>query len=214
LALLIDWMQLMSLVGNISANWPDSLHLFYGIASFFSFEISVVSLRCFDSSWNFKWDMVVQFCLPLVIIAALTLGAIVKRLYRKQKNNEKTWNDSAADGNSIKRAATFVKFPRIALTCVQKQVMRAGSDLRCIANDKLVWYELWKRILNILEITYLVNTLYALSALRGISIGGETVVARAPVRIRCAKSQSSLLFIFYFFFFYNSSQNLRYPFEI
>lgn len=239
----------MSLVGNIPANWPDSLSVFYSVASFFAFEINVVSLRCMDPNWDFKWDMVVQFILPLAIIFVLSVVALVQRtqsakmklIKDKEERQNSTYGDSLFPTDSNKRAkiepspasvtamdarsasgvaATATKDltvdgtdPEItgklpgsaeksysniikALVDKSKEVgksiygegsLHVDAAKFVVKEDKKYIHEFWRRVFNILEITYLVSTLYSLTALRGVMLDGETVVFRYPVRIFCTR---------------------------
>jgi hypothetical protein len=214
-ALLIDWFQLMSLVGAINkVNWPSSLKKFFGIAQFFAFEVDVVSLRCVNPHWNFLWDMILQFCLPLAVVALYFLLGLCVEIYRrnkpglpkiKNKKPEKEHGKSVKDEKGVserrKSSATLwsctsgVKAsvpaspPFLAsLTTPIKRILSRAASLTARnlekRNVRFTFGDIWRRCLNILEITYLASVQYGFSALRSITVGGETVVAKAPYTIQ------------------------------
>ncbi len=200
----------MSLVGNIPAMWPDSLSIFYSVAAFFAFEIDVVSLRCLNSHWDFKWDMVVQFCLPLAIILILSFFVLVQKSLAVAKDHEemklsRNYSTVSPEVSKPEKVATKGKSQKMSLSKsfrdssmrlkkkgveVRKSISNSAlargmkSAKQIVKQDKQYQYQFWRRVTNILEITYLALTLYSLSALRGVTINGEKVVFRYPVRSR------------------------------
>lgn len=195
-ALAVDWLQMMSLVGNINANWPMSLQFFFNLAQFFAFEVSVVSWECVAPSWNFLYDMILQFSLPIFLISCwLALGGLhlcLKRLRKRylEKGLEKevvedlVLEGSPEDGISKidHNAGTSLyhkAFGSITSATIAASAITSGFDRFDWSRDAIIG-----RVLNILEITYLASTLYAMSALRSISVSGESVLANYPYTVQ------------------------------
>jgi Tyrosine-protein kinase ephrin type A/B receptor-like len=190
-ALLVDWFQLMSLVGAINVNWPSSLAKFYSIAQFFAFEVDVISLRCVNPSWYYLSDMILQFSLPIaVILVYIALGLCVK-IYRGEKlcgQTNKTKNElkSRLAINSSKLQAPKGCIPRVAKPFKRGLRRAASATVRKLEskNVRFTFDDIWRRALNILEITYLASVQYGFSSLRGIKVGNEIVVAKAPYTVQ------------------------------
>jgi len=235
------------LQGNIPANWPEPLSVFYSVASFFAFDITVVSLRCLNHNWDFKWDLLVQLVLPLAIILLLSVVALAQRSLSKMKDKEEEIKDkprqhnlnrdvflrrkknasipapvtaadasgtddtdedltidaAAGDGEISKELSdsaenNYLNLPRalidksmhlkrksmkVGKLIYDKGSMHVQSAKEVVKKDKEYTYQFWRRVFNILEITYLALTLYSLTALRGIVLNDEKVVFRYPVRL-------------------------------
>ncbi|KAL4542165.1 hypothetical protein Ndes2437B_g06475 [Nannochloris sp. 'desiccata'] len=207
LALFTAWMQLMSLVGEIRVNWPKSLTTFFSVASFFAFEVDVVSLRCFDPTWNFLSDMILQYCLPLGLIFALCVWSWlkIKVLYKLKKSFKHTQQGSGSGDQTPEEAGRRQTLQWVALEKhgMHDNVSYSNSSVSDRKQEKLSVFGIARakvlasqkteainredvliifgqRVFSILETTYLASTLYALSALRYIEVGGKKVVARAP----------------------------------
>ncbi|KAH7623950.1 hypothetical protein NADE_008763 [Nannochloris sp. 'desiccata'] len=213
-ALLIDWFQLMSLVGAMSTiKWPSSLQTFFSISQIFAFEVDVISLRCINPEWGFLYDMVLQFSLPLAVIAFYIILGLCVKFYRRnqpkpvplienkkpkneeEKCNEKGLSTKRSNRSNIRGTWSFTSFlkaaapaaptpllPKVA-TSFKRGLSRAASlTVRNLEKRKVhfTFDDIWRRALNILEITYLASVQYSFSALRGIVVGGQTVVAKAP----------------------------------
>ena len=207
-ALLIDWFQLLSLVGGINTAWPRSLRKLFSIAQLFAFEVDVVSLRCIDPNWDFFSDMILQFCLPLAIVGVYATYLFFKMCQRGQctsKTSTKLMalsdgSESEIEQEVLSPPKSLLKYLLLKLGIILTFIKRSASKIlrKCLGKQKTKHTSatngsayapsffdcVWRQSLNIAEITYLASVQYGFAALRTITVNGDTVLAKAPYKLQ------------------------------
>ncbi len=198
-ALLIDWFQLMSLVGAINVAWPRSLQKFFSVSAFFAFEVDVVSLRCINPNWNFFWDMVLQFSLPFAITALYLILGLWLKLYRdfQEKGSQQSEAENTGSTSTSGKLNSAIQSFQVeggeestdesengfmhkekSKSFFQRAASLTARTLER-SNVEFSFASIGRRALNLFEITYLASVQYGFSALRSTTIGNQKVLAKA-----------------------------------
>lgn len=203
-ALGLEWLQLMYLVGTINTNWPQSTQQYFNLAKLFAFEVDIVSWQCISSSWNWMWDMVLQFVLPPFLVFCFLFftksGTLLKYVWRhgfsSATNQPATLRNSdeqhmkqhtsMGEESMFESMKTHPAVPTTTETVLEAPKEAASGHQRHDAGhghssgNTITKASFIGICVSVLEITYVASTYYAFSALAGINVSGTWVVMQAP----------------------------------
>lgn len=168
-----------AIIGNINVGWPESVQWFLNAARFFSFDLDVVSWQCI-SSWNFFWEMLLQFSLPfalslfwILLLCPSILRSAAKDRFKLPQRLARALRRDANEENGFGHA-------------LQTKIWNPLKSLLTTLGFFDIFHEdinfnfLKAKILVSFESTYVISTYYALASLSHRHIGGKRFVFNAP----------------------------------
>ncbi|GMH36070.1 hypothetical protein BSKO_03938 [Bryopsis sp. KO-2023] len=178
--MVLNQIQLVSIVGSLDLNWPSSLVSAFDVASILDFDTDAVEPSCIWPQWSFRSNFIVQLLLPILLSAIAFLKYLVYHI-----------RYTGAIRNIHKKRSPPGNFRRILTRGLDAMGFMVPART---ADDWLdeKWGMVIAQTLSAIEVTYLTITRYCCEVLRCETIAGVKVMS-ASLSIECSSDEYRFL---------------------